>query len=195
MIAEVIVDIAHSDVDKIFDYDCLNKNVQVGSRVVVPFGSMKIEGVVIGLKDKSEFESSRLKSIVRIIDETPAICEEGIALMRFMCDKYHIPCALALRQFLPSEMRKGKVRVKLIRFAKITDDIDVFEIINSLPSNAKAQKAVLEYLSDGKMVKVAELPVGHVLVMSGEGMELGGWFPATNRTLSIPLSRTRLPHL
>ena len=157
MIAEVIVDIAHSDVDKIFDYDCLDKNVQVGSRVVVPFGSMKIEGVVIGLKDKSEFESSRLKSIVRIIDETPAICEEGIALMRFMCDKYHIPCALALRQFLPSEMRKGKVRVKLIRFAKITDDIDVFEIINSLPGNAKAQKAVLEYLSDGKMVKVAEL--------------------------------------
>ena len=157
MIAEVIVDIAHSDVDKIFDYDCLDKNVQVGSRVVVPFGSMKIEGVVIGLKQTSEFQNSRLKSIVRVIDETPAICPECIELMRFMCKKYHLPCALCLRQFLPAEMRKGKVRVKLVKFAQIRQGVDVDVAINGLPGNAKAQKAVLEYLADGKIVKTAEL--------------------------------------
>lgn len=45
----------------------------------------------------------------------------------------------------------------------------------------------LEAQKEMEMVKVAELPVGHVLVMSGEGMELGDWFPATNRTVHSSL--------
>ena len=35
MICEVIVDIAHSEVDKIFDYVC-DESVQAGARVTVP---------------------------------------------------------------------------------------------------------------------------------------------------------------
>ena len=50
-IAEVIVDIAHSDVDKIFDYAC-DFEVEPGTRVAVPFGLGKgtTTGFVIRLK-------------------------------------------------------------------------------------------------------------------------------------------------
>ncbi|MDD4211748.1 MAG: hypothetical protein PHC46_05165, partial [Clostridia bacterium] len=45
MIAEVIVDVKASEVDKIFDYNLPSHlKVQVGSRVFVPFGTRRIEG-------------------------------------------------------------------------------------------------------------------------------------------------------
>ncbi len=155
MIAEVIVDIAHSEVDKIFDYIC-TEEVSVGCRVVVPFGNVKIEGIVIGLKDKSEYSKS-LKPLLRVIDDVPAITKECLDLMRFMCAKYHIPCALALRQFLPTEMRKGKVREKLIKTCKLNLDIPATEMLSSVRKNAKSMIAAINFMSDGKTAKIADL--------------------------------------
>lgn len=155
MIAEVIVDIAHSEVDKIFDYTC-TEEVSVGCRVVVPFGSMKIEGVVIGVKEKTDYDK-KLKPILRVIDDVPAITAECLEMMRFMCAKYHVPCALALRQFLPTEMRKGKVREKLIKTCTLNPDIPLDEMIASLKKNAKAMIGALNFTANVKTVKISDL--------------------------------------
>lgn len=47
------------------------------------------------------------------------------------------------------------------------------------------------------LVKVTQLPLGKVRVMSGEGAELGGRRCGflLHRSLSIPLSSTQFPHL
>ena len=45
VVAEVIVDIAHSDVDKIFDYLC-GEEITAGMRVAVPFGRSAATGFV-----------------------------------------------------------------------------------------------------------------------------------------------------
>lgn len=155
MIAEVIVDIAHSEVDKIFDYTC-TEEVSVGCRVVVPFGSMKIEGVVIGVKEKTDYDK-KLKPILRVIDDVPAITAECLEMMRFMCAKYHVPCALALRQFLPTEMRKGKVREKLIKTCTLNPDIPLEEMLASLKKNAKAMIGALNFTANVKTVKISDL--------------------------------------
>lgn len=155
MIAQVIVDIATSEVDRIFDYSC-TQDVTLGCRVIVPFGNMKIEGVVIGIKEKSDYEKG-IKPILRVIDKIPAITVENLSLMKFMCDKYHIPCALALRQFLPAEMRKGKVREKLVKVAKLNSTFSVSDMISSLRKGSKAQIGVIEYMSDGKEASVSSL--------------------------------------
>lgn len=155
MIAEVIVDIAHSEVDKIFDYTC-TEEVSVGCRVVVPFGSMKIEGVVIGVKEKTDYEK-KLKPILRVIDDVPAITAECLEMMRFMCAKYHVPCALALRQFLPTEMRKGKVREKLIKTCTLNPDISLEEMLASIKKNAKAMIGALNFTANEKTVKISDL--------------------------------------
>ncbi|MBO7526080.1 MAG: hypothetical protein J6T42_04720, partial [Clostridia bacterium] len=146
MIVQVIVDIAHSEVDKIFDYDCRVDNVTVGSRVIVPFGNMKIEGVVIGVKDKSDLPAERLKPVLRALDFVPAITLEGLALMRFMANKYHLPNAAILRLFLPTEMRKGKVREKLVSFAFLTEREKADELLLSLKKNAVAKRGAIEKL-------------------------------------------------
>ena len=52
MIAEVIVDVLSSNVDKVFDYKVPEgMNVVVGDRVDVPFGPRKVDGFVINIKD------------------------------------------------------------------------------------------------------------------------------------------------
>ena len=157
MIAEVIVDIAHSEVDKVFDYDCGGLDVSVGSRVIVPFGKMKIEGVVIALKQTSEFRANGIKKIIRLLDSAPAITKECIELLSFMREKYHLTKASILRLFLPTEMRKGKVREKLVTFVRVNTDLDFEAALSSIPQRSKSERGALEFMRDVKTCKIAEL--------------------------------------
>lgn len=139
MFAEVIVDIAHSQVDKIFEYICPD-STRVGSRVKVPFGGRVIEGFVIGVNPVSSYPAEKLKSITEIFDEEPALVPECFALMRSIAERYRVPMAAALRLFIPSEMRLGKVREAFKRYAVfVTDGV-------KLASSAKKQSAALEFV-------------------------------------------------
>ena len=62
MIAEVIVDIAASETDRIYDYLC-DDSVVVGSRVRAPFGGKIVTGFVMRLKENSSYPIEKLKKI------------------------------------------------------------------------------------------------------------------------------------
>ena len=50
MVAEVIVDISNSEVDRIFDYEIDSSlSLRAGFRVLVPFGRMTVEGYITSL--------------------------------------------------------------------------------------------------------------------------------------------------
>ena len=91
MIAEVIVDIAHSEVDKIFDYNCRVDGVVAGSRVIVPFGNTKVEGIVINVKNTSDYPIEKLINVLRALDDEPAVTIELLELMGYMKSVYHLP--------------------------------------------------------------------------------------------------------
>ena len=56
--AQVIVDIAHSQVDKIFEYSCPDET-QTGCRVKVPFGGRIIDGFVTGVSRVSAYPAEK----------------------------------------------------------------------------------------------------------------------------------------
>ena len=62
MYARVIVDIASSNVDKIFDYIAPD-DIKIGSRVKVPFGNRNIEGYVVDLSSDTDVDKTKLKHI------------------------------------------------------------------------------------------------------------------------------------
>ena len=66
MIAEIIVDVLSSEVDKVFDYNIPSsfEHITVGFRVLVPFGNRKIEGYIVNIKDSTDCPPDKLKSIV-----------------------------------------------------------------------------------------------------------------------------------
>lgn len=139
MFAKVIVDVAHSQVDRIFEYTC-DENLAVGSRVKVPFGGRVIDGFIVGVSDKSEYPAEKLKPVKEVFEEQPALVPECFNLMQKISERYRVPKAVALRLFLPSEMRLGKVREAFVRYA-VPADVEV-----SLSASAKRQCQALDFL-------------------------------------------------
>lgn len=143
MIAEVIVDIAASETDKIYDYLC-DENIVAGARVRAPFGGKYVTGFVMRVKEKSDYPMEKLKKVLPSLDELPALNSECLALAGKLTERYRVPKALALRLFLPTEMRTGKVRELMKNYAQLCVP---FEEI-SLPKTAKNQLGAAEYLRD-----------------------------------------------
>ena len=141
MFAQVIVDIAHSQVDKIFEYSCPDET-KVGSRVKVPFGGREIDGFVIGVSRVSSYPAEKVKPLSRVFDEAPALVPECFSLMERISSRYRVPKAVALRLFVPSEMRLGKVREAFKNYVVLSDG-DI-----RLSQSAKKQKQVLDYLKE-----------------------------------------------
>lgn len=150
MIAEVIVDITNSQVDKIFDYELIDESIKVGTRVLVPFGPRKIQGFVIKIKQSSNLDKSKIKPIIGAVDDFPCILPEMIEVMNFMIEKYHLKYIDALRLFIPAEMRTDKVRPLSKDFCKI-HEFDYAEVKSKLRANAKKQLELLDYIKCGEV--------------------------------------------
>ena len=150
MIAEVIVDVAHSDVDKIFEYIC-DDSLQAGMRVAVPFGRSTTTGFVMHVKENSDFPAEKLKRVYRAEEDFPAINAECLSLAKKIAARYRCPLALTLRLFLPAEMRTGKVSESYRTFARLTD------IIPEFSKSAKQQAALYEFLKDNEEADTAFL--------------------------------------
>lgn len=149
MIAKVIVDVAHSEVDKVFDYIATDEII-LGGRVVVPFGKREIEGFVVGLSDSTDLPTDKLKKIIRPLDDFTALTEETLKLAEFIRDRYHVPFALALRQFIPSELRGGRVKEKTV--LTVTLNGEFAEILPQIKKNAVAQTGIVTELNEkGKL--------------------------------------------
>ncbi|MCE5189067.1 MAG: primosomal protein N' [Eubacteriales bacterium] len=129
-ICEVIVDIAHANVDRVYSYLITDGiTVEVGSHVLVPFGSgnRQREGFVIRLlppeeTDEARLESMRtvvLKHVLRVIEPYPILTQEQIELAFWMQKNYYCLLVDALRLMIPAQMRGGKVKEKIERTIRL----------------------------------------------------------------------------
>lgn len=157
MIAEVIVDITHSEVDKVFDYNIGEANVEIGYRVSVPFSNRKIEGLIIGIKDKSDLPENKIKNIIEVLDDFPALTAESLNLVNYISQKYSVSKASAIRLFLPAEMRRGRVSEKLVEFITLNPELNFVEILNTIKKNASKQISALEFVRENNRVRASKI--------------------------------------
>lgn len=141
------MDIAHSNVDKIFEYSC-GEDVKPGCRVKVPFGGRVIDGFVMGISGVSSYPAEKIKPLAGVYSEPPALVPECFSLMQSMAKRYRVPKAVCLRLFIPSEMRLGKVREVYRKRVKYTSDI-------TLSKSAVKQREFFDYLKLEKDVDYA----------------------------------------
>ena len=80
----------------------LEGRVEVGSLVVVPFGSRRLNGVVMGLSDRSPVAETR--PIESLVDPRPVLNPKQIALARWMADEYLASLYECLDLMLPPGM-------------------------------------------------------------------------------------------
>jgi len=155
MYAQIIVDISNSEVDRIFDYLPVN-GVEVGCRVLVPFGNRTVEGFCIGFTDTTDVPESKLKSVTEVLDDYPVITAELLGLMHRMKQTYRLRYVDLLRLFIPAQMRKGKVKPLRVGYAVLaarTED----EILAAVGARAHAQIELVEYIRAEGSCRVADL--------------------------------------
>jgi primosomal protein N' (replication factor Y) (superfamily II helicase) len=98
--------------DQPFTYslpETLRHRVKVGSRILVPFGTRKLTGVILRCHD--DRPEIPVKDAMRLLDSEPVLSEELLALGRWIAGYYCAPLGDVLRGMLPlaSEIRRGKV--------------------------------------------------------------------------------------
>lgn len=148
MIAEVIVDVMSSEVDRVFDYSIPSSfvDVTVGYRVLVPFGNRKIEGYIVGIKDTTEYPLDKLKSIISILDNFPVILPELIELMRFMKDNLYLRLLDGIRLAVPTHIRSN-IKYKIERTILLNES-KLEEYLSTLTGRNKNAPLVIKYLTD-----------------------------------------------
>lgn len=92
--------------DRLFDYLSGGLSVQIGQRVLVPFGRRSQIGIVMDKADSSEFAIEKLKPVTQVFADEPAIDAETLNLIKFSADYYQYPFGQALLSALPARLRQ-----------------------------------------------------------------------------------------
>jgi len=107
-VAQVIVDVPSRDTDRTFDYlipERLRGWVEIGSRVAVPFGPRKLQGIVTGLVEKADIEFAKLKPIEDLLDAIPPLSAELVELGEWMSRRWLCPLTITLQAMLPAALK------------------------------------------------------------------------------------------
>ena len=100
--------------DQPFTYgmpETLRHRVQAGCRVLAPFGTRTLTGVVIRTHGNESQPSSTTRNILRLLDEDPVLDEELLRLGRWIAEYYCAPLGETFRAMTPlsGEIRRGRV--------------------------------------------------------------------------------------
>ena len=154
--AGVIVDVRAEAVNRIFQYsipNSLRDQIRIGHRVLVPFGSRKLEGYVIELTNELQFDVGRLKEISALLDPDPIILPSLVELAHYMRRNYLGLLSEALQLMLPPAFRYGKERVGVKQQQLATLLIED----PPLKTWATAQRRVVEILKTQRTIVTSEL--------------------------------------
>ncbi len=162
MFAKIIVDIANSNVDRLFTYSIPNElDVRPGHRVLVPFGrgNKPTEGFVIEVCPEYETDFP-VKPLIRTMEPFTCLLEDQLELAKWIQKAYHCTLCDALRLMIPAQLRGSRVKEKTVRTVRIAEGLD-----------AEAFRASL-LKKDGCPRSPKQLEVFDLLVKTGAPMEV-----------------------
>ncbi len=127
---------------RLFDYrlpDTLGA-VQPGSLIEVPFGRTRQIGVVLGQQADSTVQTDKLRDVIRVLDDRPALSPDILRLAQFCADYYHYPLGAILLATLPPRLKNATPFVAETPWLIVTEAGRTAEP----PARAKAQRALLD---------------------------------------------------
>ena len=159
MYAEVLVEYSAKSIDKTFTYiipEILRKDIKVGMKVLVPFGSKKINGFVTKIVDNHN-SSYELKEISSIIDKHFCLNDELMKLGSFLQSKTLCTKITAYQTMLPSSLKVKEQKTnysKYLTYIKLNKSkAEVEEYINKYPRRIKQIDILKKLLLESKILK------------------------------------------
>jgi primosomal protein N' (replication factor Y) (superfamily II helicase) len=136
MIAEVVVDVPAANTDRLYDYlipEAFLGLISPGVRVIVPFGNRKLQGFVLSLKEETDFDIDKLKSIEDVMDLYPVLTNELLDLGKWLADTTLSFSITAYQSMLPAALKASYV--KEVALEKETTISELPEEIQPLYNN------------------------------------------------------------
>lgn len=157
MFADVIIDIQHEKLDKIFQYripEDMESELEPGMEVLVPFGrgNRQIKGYVTGLSETCDYDLSKVKEISGISRNGVEIEAKLIALAAWMKENYGGTMIQALKTVLPikqKENAKVKKRLRLL----LDRETGERQLHYYLEKNQKARARLMAALLDDPVLE------------------------------------------
>ena len=149
MIARVSLEIA---LRKEFDYSIppeLAGQVDVGSRVQVPFGARKILGVVTAVAEESGH--ANLKPILKVIGAQTLVTPKVLKLARWIGEYYCCAPETALKSVLPEAVRKEDAGWRERLFVR------ALPVSGEFPKLPKRQQDVWNIIEERREILLSEL--------------------------------------
>ncbi|MBQ7795918.1 MAG: primosomal protein N' [Lachnospiraceae bacterium] len=126
--ADIIIDISTKNVDRVFQYRIpseLIESVQVGSRVMVPFGkgdTMR-KGYVVSITTVPSFAPERIKEIQDVVPGAVSVQEQMILLAWWMKERYGSTMNQALKTVIPVKSKVAPKEEKTIVSLKTSEEL------------------------------------------------------------------------
>src|SRR5256885_3866506 len=149
MIARVTLEIA---LRKEFDYLTppeLRAQVEVGTRVKVPFGPRQVMGCVTALVEESR--RTNLRVILKVVGAQSLVTPTILKLARWIADYYCCPVETALKSVLPEAVRKEKASWRERLFAR------ALPLAGDLPRLTRRQQEVWNIIEEWREMPLQEL--------------------------------------
>ncbi|ASS75725.1 primosomal protein N' [Tumebacillus algifaecis] len=143
--AEVIVELKSSQVDRPFHYevpDHWQQQVEIGTRVLVPFGPRRLEGYIVGFSMAAEV--TKTKPILEVLDDEPPLTPDLVQLAGWLSERYLCTTAAAVQALLPSGMRaKASTTLRLADELPFVQpgslEADLLQALYESPNKTKEQ--------------------------------------------------------
>ena len=135
---------------RLFDYRCDGASPKdIGLRVVVPFGSRKIVGIIFEVAASSDLPQEKLRAADRILRDMPPLAGAWLALAQFCSGYYQRPLGEVIHAALPPRLRSAKPLPPPLpdferRYA-LTEAGDAGRV--TLPARSHARRALLDRLA------------------------------------------------
>lgn len=152
MYANIIIDITHEKLDKIFQYrvpKTLENVVQVGTEVIVPFGrsNRETKGYIVGFSETADYDEGKVKELLRCEPKAVGIEAKMVVLAAWMKEHYGGTMIQALKTVLPIKRQENiqqKRKVRLLLERECAEE----KLEQFLHKNQKARARVLAGLLD-----------------------------------------------
>ncbi len=199
---QTLVDIALPvPLDRIFTYLVppeLSGTVELGRRVLVPFGRKKLTGVIVGFPTSPPPHS--LRPLLDVLDSRPTFSAEMLKLTRWVADYYLAPWGDVLKAASP----QGSATSSRLMVRLATDSVE--ELIKETKTSAHKQHAILRALADGGTLSAGQLQrktAAKSIHATLADMQQRGWIvldeerrpsarPKTERVLTLRASRKEI---
>lgn len=147
MYADVIIDISHEKLDKVFQYripEKLLERLVIGMQVQVPFGGGNVlrTGYVVDITSRADYDESRIKDIVRIVEQSVPIESQLIALAAWMRRNYGGTMNQALKTVIPVKHKERLQKKRTVMLA-LTDAAEAKNLLAEFTRKHRTARARL----------------------------------------------------